>query len=262
MLDFVVDVMLMPRKRRREKIVDKWKQKQWYSLLAPPMFAEQVLGTTPVDDPSKLIGRIVETTLFDLSGSFDQIHVKLNFEVYDVVGNIAKTRFIGHDFARDYLRALIRRKSTRLDAIFNVTTKDGYKLRVSVIALTTHRCQNSHQHQIRAVMREVVQRKAKELNFQDLVQQTVLGKIAGEIHNQTKKIFPLRSVEVRKSKLLSMPKPKEEKEVAVPVQPTEEVPVEEEKTEEVPVEEEKTEEVPVEEEKTEEETIETTTTTT
>ncbi|MFB0545066.1 MAG: 30S ribosomal protein S3ae [Asgard group archaeon] len=244
----------MPRKRRREKIVDKWKQKQWYTLLAPPMFAEQVLGTTPVDDPSKLIGRIIETTLFDLSGSFDQIHVKLNFEVYDVVGNIAKTRFVGHNFARDYLRALIRRKSTRLDRIFNVTTKDGYKLRLSVIALTTHRCQNSHQRQIREVMEEVVQRKAKELSFQDLVQQAVLGKIAGEIHGQSRKIFPLRSVEVRKSKLLSMPKVKEEKEAAVPAVPAQPI-------EEVPVEEEKIEEVPVEEEETEEETIETTTTT-
>ena len=239
----------MSRKRRREKIVDKWKQKQWYTLLAPPMFAEQVLGTTPVDDPSKLIGRIIETTLFDLSGSFDQIHVKLNFEVYDVVGNIAKTRFIGHDFARDYLRALIRRKSTRLDGIFNVTTKDGYKLRICVIALTTHRCQNSHQRQIRAVMKEVVQRKSKELNFQVLVQQAVLGKIANEIHGQTKRIFPLRNVEVRKSKLLSMPKLKEEKEVSVPAQPTKEAPAEEKEIEEVPVE----------EEKTEEETIETTT---
>jgi len=241
--------MLMPRKRRREKIVDKWKQKQWYTLLAPPMFAEQVLGTTPVDDPSKLKGRIIETTLFDLSGSFNQIHVKLNFEVYDVVGNVAKTRFVGHDFARDYLRALIRRKSTRLDGIFNVTSSDGYKLRVSVIALTTHRCQNSHQYQIRAVMEEVVRRKAKELNFQDLVQQVVLGKIASEIHSNVKRIFPLRNVEVRKSKLLSMPKIKEEKEIAKPAQPIEEVPVEEEEIEEVPVE----------EEKTEEETVETTT---
>ena len=236
MFDFVVDVMLMPRKRRREKIVDKWKQKQWYTLIAPPMFAEQVLGTTPVDDPSKLIGRIIETTLFDLSGSFDQIHIKLNFEVYNVVGNIAKTRFVGHDFARDYLRALIRRKSTRLDGIFNVTSKDGFKLRVSVIALTTHRCQNSHQRQIREVMQEVVQRKAKELNFQDLVQQAVLGKIASEIHNNVKKIFPLRNVEVRKSRLLSMPKIKEEKEVAVTAEPTEEASAEEEEIEEETIE--------------------------
>ena len=228
--------MLMPKKRRREKIVDKWKQKQWYTLLAPPMFAEQVLGTTPVDDPTKLIGRIIETTLFDLSGSFDQIHIKLNFEVFDVVGNIAKTRFVGHDFARDYLRALIRRKSTRLDGIFNVTSKDGFKLRVSVIALTTHRCQNSHQRQIREVMQEVVQRKAKELSFQDLVQQAVLGKIASEIHNNVKRIFPLRNVEVRKSKLLSMPKIKEEKEVAVAAEPSEEVPAEEEEIEEETIE--------------------------
>jgi ribosomal protein S3AE len=45
--------------------------------------------------------------------------------------------------------------------------------------------------------------EAKNLTFEHLVQEAVLGKIASDIYNEAKKIALLRHVGVRKSKLLS-----------------------------------------------------------
>ncbi|RLG34478.1 30S ribosomal protein S3ae, partial [Methanosarcinales archaeon] len=53
----------MAHKRSR----DKWKAKQWYTVLAPKMFGEVKAGETVADEPSKLIGRRIEMTLGDLT---------------------------------------------------------------------------------------------------------------------------------------------------------------------------------------------------
>jgi len=184
---------------------DKWRLKKWYVVKASTAFGEVELGRIPADDPSKLYGRVVESSLSDLTGDFSLLHVKLYFQIVKVEDSRCETVFKGHDLTRDYLRSLIRRGSSRIDGIFKVTTKDGYVLRVSAIALTRHRTKTSQERAIRKIMGEIITSKAEELNFDEFIQQAVLGKIASEIYNEAKKIYPLRKVEVRKSKLLSMP---------------------------------------------------------
>jgi len=179
--------------------------KKWYTVLASSAFGNAEIGRIPSDSPEKLLGRVIETSLSDLTGDFSLLHIKLYFQIVSVEGDIAKTIFKGHDLTRDYLRSLIRRGSSRVDGIFKVTTKDGYTLRVSAIALTRHRCKTSQERAIRQIMRKTIEAKAKQLSFDEFVQQAVLGKIASEIYNEARKIYPLRKVEIRKSKLLLMP---------------------------------------------------------
>jgi len=179
--------------------------KKWYTVIASSAFGNLEIARIPADDPTKLYGRVVETSLSDLTGDFSLLHIKLYFQIIEVEGDVAKTIFKGHDLTRDYLRSLIRRGSTRVDGIFKVTTKDGYTLRVSAIALTRHRAKTSQERAIRKIMKEIIEAKAQQLTFDEFVQQAVLGKIASEIYNAARKIYPLRKVEVRKSKLLTLP---------------------------------------------------------
>lgn len=115
---------------------DKWKLKNWYIVYAPEFFGSKEIGLTPADDPEKVKGRVIETTLKDLTGDFTKGHVKLYFQIYDVKGQNAYTKFKGHKLARSYIRSLVRRRTTRIDGIFNITTKDGYKLRVMGMVLS------------------------------------------------------------------------------------------------------------------------------
>src|SRR5437773_786845 len=108
------------------KIKDKWKAKVWYNLLAPEMFNKQALGETPTDDPGKLVGRVTEVTVQDLTGDFAKMHIKLAFRVDHVQGQDALTQFVGHDMTSDYIRRLTRRKRTRTDLTVDVVTKDGW----------------------------------------------------------------------------------------------------------------------------------------
>ena len=191
--------------KRRGRTKDKWRDKKWYKVVSPPYFGGVALGAIPTDDPAKLVGRIVDGTLYDITNDFAHQYLKLYFRVEDVEGKTARTVFKGHEYSRDYLRSLVRRRTTRVDGIFNVATKDNYGLMLAVSVFTLSRIKTSQEQEIRAIMNNIIKEKASALTFDQFVQELVLGKIASDIYNEAKKISPLRHVGVRKSKLTIQP---------------------------------------------------------
>jgi small subunit ribosomal protein S3Ae len=197
--------MMEEKAREHRTGRDTWREKEWYDVFAPPMFGETKIGETPASDPRLLEGRVLETTLGDLIDDFSKSHVKLYFQIEKVEGNRALTRFVGHDMASDYIRSQVRRRASKVDCICTVTTQDGYKLRVSSMVTTLRRIQSSQIGAIRAGMREIIERRASERNFDQFIQEVVLGKLSSDIYKVVKKICPVKRVEVRKTKVLSTP---------------------------------------------------------
>jgi small subunit ribosomal protein S3Ae len=186
-------------------IRDKWRKKEWYDIILPRYFGETKVGETPSDDPEKVDGRVFETTLAAITGDFSQEYMKMYFQVDEIEGHTARTVFKGHEYLRDYLRSLVRRRSTKVDGFFRVHTKDGFKVKIVVTALTQHRIQTSKEVAIRKIMTTIVEDKAKTLTFDQLAHEMVLGKLASDVYNEAKNVTALRHVGVRKSELLSIP---------------------------------------------------------
>jgi small subunit ribosomal protein S3Ae len=174
-------------------------------VIAPSFFGNVELGALPAEEPEQLIGRIVEATLYDITGDFSHQYLKMFFQITEVDGKTAHTLFKGHEYSRDYLRSLVRRRTTKVDGLFNLITKDGYKLRVSVSALTLSRIKTSQEKLIRNMMAKTANEKAAVLTLDQFVQEMVLGKIASDVYNEAKKVAPLRHVGIRKSKLVAQP---------------------------------------------------------
>ncbi len=187
------------------RVKDKWRSKKWYTIVAPDYFGSVEIGSIPADESESLIGRTVESTLYDITEDFAHQYLKMYFQIIGVDGKRALTIFKAHEYSRDYLRSLVRRRTTRIDAIVTVTTKDGYKLRISACAFTLTRIRTSQEKEIRKIMKKITEEKASALTFNQIVQEIVLGKIASDIYNEAKKIAPLRHVGLRKSKLISRP---------------------------------------------------------
>ncbi len=186
-------------------IKDKWKMKKWFTIIAPKMFGEVPLGSTPASESAYVPKRKVETTLYDLTGDFSLVHIHVYFQAASVNGDKVFARFYGHELSRDYTRSLIRRKSSKVNAIVDVTTKDGYQMRIKSLALTTYKCHRSQMTAIRKIMADLIVKQASEMTFDDLVQAVVFGKMANDLFDASKKIYPLRKVEIEKTKLLKVP---------------------------------------------------------
>ena len=187
---------------KAKKVRDKWRSKSWYNVTAPPYFGNTDLGAVPVAETEKLIGRTIDSTLYDVTGDFSHQYLKMYFQINEVDGKTAHTIFKGHEYSRDYLRSLVRRRTTKVDGLFKITTKDGYDMQVAISAFTLSRVKTSQEKAIRSIMTRIIKEKAAALTIDQFAQEMVLGKIASDIYNEAKKIAPLRHVGIRKSKLV------------------------------------------------------------
>ncbi len=186
-----------------------WKDKKWYTVYAPALFGNCEIGETLALNPEDLIDRTMETTLRDVTGDFTQQHVKLYFQINDVKGDKAYTRFIGHDLTRDYIRMHVRRGTTRVDIIADVETSDGYDVRIRALSFTTQRVAASQHKAIRDAMRKVVSETANRSAFSGFVHEMILGKLSADIYKEVKLIYPVKKIEIMKSKILREPIPEE-----------------------------------------------------
>jgi len=182
---------------------DRWALKKWFPVYASSAFGYAEIGEIPASSEKSLMGRTIEVRLFQITGDFTQAHIKLKFQVVKVVNGKAFTQFKGFELARDYLRSLVRRGTTKVDGIFDVETKDGVRMRVAIMVITQHRVKTSQEKAIRRIAKEVVEARASMLTFDEFVREAVLGKVASEVFNKARKIYPLRKVEVRKIKVLT-----------------------------------------------------------
>lgn len=188
------------------KVRDKWKLKQWVTVLASPSFGNAPIGKVPITDVERPSGRVVETTLYDILKQDPQHYsFKLYFQIDKVDGETAHTILKGHEFSREYLRSLIRRGSSMADFIRDYRTKDGYVVRVYTIALSQGRMNSSKKHEIRMIIDKIMEERAASLSYDQFVQETVLQKLASDVYNEAKKVTRLRHVGVRKAKLISRP---------------------------------------------------------
>lgn len=187
------------------KVKDKWRSKEWYRVLAPDMFNNAQIAETLSDDREKVMGRVTEVTMQDLTGDFSKMHIKLLFKVYEVNGFDAHTRFIGHTLTSDYIRRLTRRKHSKTDGVFDVLTKDKAMIRIKPMAVTEKRIQVSQQQAIRGIMGDVLNREAAKSLASEFIREMISGNISKDILKACKPIYPLKRVEIRRSEVIRLP---------------------------------------------------------
>ena len=201
----------MPRGRGRSKVRDKWRDKAWISVEAPKSFGSGQIAYIPVTSEQKGIGRVVQTTLFDLvKGDPQQFSVKLYFRIESIHEGKANTILKGHEYSREYLRSLIRRGSSTVSLIKDYSTVDGFRTRIYFIAFVQGRINSSRKHAIRLIADRILGEKSGSLTYDELAQEIVLDKIASDIYNEAKRISKLRKVGIRKTKLLKKSEAREE----------------------------------------------------
>ncbi|HVL49337.1 MAG TPA: 30S ribosomal protein S3ae [Candidatus Thermoplasmatota archaeon] len=240
------------------KVKDKWKSKQWYTIKAPKMFNAVAIAETLADDTPKLLGRVAEATLQDLTGDFSKMHIKVYFKVNGVAGTDCGTKFVGHELTSDYVRRLTRRKHSKIDHVVDATTKDGFTIRVKPFAVTEKRAKTTQEQDIRRIATKIVQDSAQGRSMPEFVRDVVNGELGQAIFKEARKVYPLKRVEIRKSEVRREPEGYvEDVEVFAAPAPTngDAAPADEEVVEDISASLEEGVEVKAEEELTEEERV-------
>jgi small subunit ribosomal protein S3Ae len=194
----------LARKKVQRKI-DGWKSKEWYNIEAPVYLKRSIVGNTMAGDPSLLVGRKIEVTVGELTNDMTKNNTKVVLRVNNIVGDTATTDLIGHELTTDYIRSIVKRQTSRIDANIDVRTKDGYVIRVKPTCFTIKRARSSQITAIREMMVDIVKKRASESDFETFMQEAILGRLSAAIYRQAKFIYPLRRVEIRKTQVEFVP---------------------------------------------------------
>ena len=189
--------------RKTRKIKDKWKEKRWVTVLAPDSFNNVPVAYVPITSDKTAVGRVVEATLFDiLKGDPSQHQYKLFFQINKVTEEKATTVFKRYEYAKEFLRSLIRRGSSRINFVIDTKTKDGYVFRIKILTLSHRELNTSRKHALRLEAKKQIERIVPQMTIDEFVQAACYGKINSDIMAATKKIIRVRHVGLEKVKLL------------------------------------------------------------
>lgn len=189
--------------KTKAKVVDKWKLKSWYTILAPEIFDSKEIGQLVATEESTLPNRIIRAGLGELSGQMSQLSTftVVNLRVTEVRGKSVATKIIGHELATAYTRTLVRRRHSVINEVDDIVTKDGVPVRIKMLGLSANRVSEAARTAMRHAMGEEVKKLAKEMEFNALFQDILFGRFAAKIFSKVKKITPMRRIEVRKTEV-------------------------------------------------------------
>ncbi|MEM0359849.1 MAG: 30S ribosomal protein S3ae [Candidatus Diapherotrites archaeon] len=185
-----------------QKTVDKWKKKKWFELIAPKIFENKNIGETPAEKSRQVIGRTAWATVDELTGQRKLRHIAVKFKVREVKESKAFTEAIGFEVNQSYLRRMIRRRITKIEAIVTGTTKDGKKTRVSAIAISGRKLEKKKEKAIRKAMTEIIAGDIQKKDFDQLLQELIFGITIAKITKKTSETDKLKKIEIAKARLL------------------------------------------------------------
>jgi small subunit ribosomal protein S3Ae len=177
-----------------------------YNVHADSVFKDKVITQILGREPEKILKRTVETTLADLTEDFSNLYyqyIKIKLQIVRIDGQEAYSKFKGHEITRDYIRSLIRVGTSKVDVFYDLITSDNIHCKIQTLVITAKRISHSKQTEIRKKVIEMYDEKLKNISLDDLVQYMLFGKMAADVLQAAKKIYPIKKVEIMKSKILS-----------------------------------------------------------
>lgn len=199
--------MSQKAKKKKSKLRKvSFKDKDWYTVISPKSFNFKPIGEI-VGMENNIIDRTLETLLYDFTNKYEDVSLKLKFKVVQVnpESKQAQSMFLGHTYTNDYVRSLIGRGSSKIQTIMNLTTKDDYVFRLTIICTTIKRARSSQQIVIRKIMREILKEFAKTLNHEKFITGMIYSEFSNQILRVAKTIYPLSNCSIIKCKLVSVP---------------------------------------------------------
>jgi small subunit ribosomal protein S3Ae len=179
-----------------------WKGKTWYTLIAPKMFGEFVIGETPVSDPKNLTGRAVEVSAMDLIKNTPKYYFTIFLKYDKVSDQKIQTKYVGQECARDFITRMVRRGARRIDNREILTTKDGRKIIVKTVSITLKRTTTSIKESVRCQISQTLKKLVEKKNLEEFIKDTFSGAAQKIIQKEATKQYPVRQVEIRKIEVL------------------------------------------------------------
>jgi small subunit ribosomal protein S3Ae len=176
----------------------KMKGKEWYSIVAPQVFNEKVIGETPVGDPKTLLGRKIDVNAVNLLDDMSKYYLKFFFKIKKIEDKNAHTEFDGLECLRDYISRSIRYGIKKIDTIQDIETKDGKKIRVKGVTITSKKIKKNVAISLKKFVEDKIKKEIEKIDLDNFIEKVLNNSIKHSVMKEGSKIYPIRVFEIRK----------------------------------------------------------------
>ena len=188
---------------QKKRTADKWKKKKWFEVFAPAALDKKKIAETMAEKPELLIGRTLSMSLRDVTGEIKKGHVRLLLKINDVQGQKAYTQLAGHSIMPAHVGRLVRRNTSKVQVVKDLTTKDALKARVKAVTVTYRKVPRDKKTAIRKIMLDNLGEMASQKNYDELIQEFIFGVTATSLLGAVKKVAQIKRVEIVRSRPLA-----------------------------------------------------------
>jgi small subunit ribosomal protein S3Ae len=181
----------------QKKGSENWKMKKWFSVYAPKVFNDALVGEMPGNDEKSVIGRNIVVGLDSLTKNPSNAYAAVTLKVIDVNGSAAHTKLVSISQLYSYIRSLVRRYRSVASSVLPVVTKDGTNMVVKMLVITKARTTHSRITGIREEMNAHTAKFFSENDANAAITAVVDGKFQAELGAKLRHITPLNKVEVK-----------------------------------------------------------------
>ncbi len=189
--------MVQKRIRKKKKI--------WLNILAPDIFDNKKIGETLADESEKVLGRVVEVYLFNLTLNPKHQETKIILKINEIRGEDALTKVVGYELINTFVKRIVKKKTDRIDISEIFVTKDREVLRIKPIVITASNTTYSVRKALRFKISEFLNKKTKNSTYDGLLKELISGKLEKELFDYLKPIMPLKYAKIRKIEVIEGP---------------------------------------------------------
>ncbi|MBN1377252.1 hypothetical protein JW949_02870 [Candidatus Woesearchaeota archaeon] len=182
---------------RTEQTKKTGKRKKWYTITAPDMLHNKVLGEIYLREPSDMKGRNIKLNLFNITGDIKKQNVNINFRIKDYADGKGITEFIGYEMSSSTVRRWVRHDISRVDDSFVLKTKDDVFVRVKPLVITFTKAHKPVKTRIRMISRSLLKSIINKNSLNDIFEQLISFKIQKNLKSKVATVHPVKTALIR-----------------------------------------------------------------
>ena len=190
-----------------KKVLSKsGKKKNWYSIVAPKVFNEMIVGETSAVSPTDIVGRTVKSSLMTFTRNMKKQGVTVTLKLTGIQENKAMTEIDSYVTNPSSIKRLVRRRRDKIDDSFICKTKDNKLVRVKPMMLTRSNTSNSVLTSLRHVMRYMLIMNIMKLTYGQFVDSVLNDRLVKDVKKYVNVVYPVRMVSIRAFEIEENPK--------------------------------------------------------
>ena len=180
------------------KSVEKWKSKVWFNVYPPKLFGESAIGEIPANDEKAIAGRLIKVNMSWITHRPEHSFMLIGLRVTTVSGNNANTEFDYLEQTFSYIHSLVKRHSSAIYTVDNLTDKNGRNFVLKLLAVTDNKLRTPKKTAVRKGITEFEKEYSSSHTADELLNALLDNSFQSEAARYVSNIARLAKLELKK----------------------------------------------------------------